>query len=193
MQLSSKMEENNTSSDSDTGFTTGDIIYMFLIVPLVLVIIIGNLVCLLVLRLAEGLSPATKTFMVSLAVSDLCFGLRALSSQFLFVAHKFNWTLANSSVFCYLNAFPGLYCTSTGSVSVLLLNFDAFVAIVKPLRYHVILTSRRAALITIFAWVFLLVWSLFLFLNILEPSVEYLPKYRMCFLLIENILFLLKY
>ena len=177
--------DNNTSSDFYTAFTLGDIIYLSILGPLVLAIIIGNLICLQVLRRVENLGPATKTFMASLAVSNLFFGLSGLSSQLLSVAHEFSWTLIQSSVFCYLNTFPGLYFTGTGSVSVLLLNFDAFVAIVKPLRYHVKLTSSRAALIIISTWLLSVVWSLVLF-NILESSVEYLPKYRMCFLMIAH-------
>lgn len=178
------MESTNTSFDFETNFTLGDIIYLSIVGPLVLTIIISNLMCLHVLRLAKNLRPATKIFMASLAVSDLFFGFRGLSSQLLFVAHEFNWTPAQSSVFCYLNAFPGLYFTSTGSVSVLLLNFDAVIAIIKPLRYHIIVTSRRAALITISAWLMLLIWGIFMFSDTLEPSVAYLPKFRMCFLLI---------
>ena len=180
------MKVNDTSPDFDTDFTTGDIIYLSSLSPLLLVIIIGNLICLQVLRFAEDFRPATKTFMTSLAVSDLFFGLNGLYSQLLFVAHEFNWTLAQSSIFCYLNAFPGLYFPTTGSVSVLLLNFDVYVVIVKPLRYHMILTRRRATLITISAWLVLLVWGVILFVDIFEPSVMYLPKHRMCFLIIAR-------
>ena len=180
------MEDNSTSSNFITVFTSGDVIYISILSPLLLVIIIGNLICLQVLRLTDDLRPATKIFMTSLAVSDLLVGFCGLSHQFLFVAHEFNWTLAQSSVFCHLNAISTLYFTATESFSVLLLNFDAFVAIVKPLRYHLILTSRRATVITITVWLVLTIWT---FANTLvdtmEPSLEYLPKFRMCFLIIS--------
>ena len=181
------MEDNNTSSDFFTAFTLGDVIFISIFSPLVLVIIFGNLICLQVLRLAQELRPATKIFMTSLAISDLLVGLCSLSFQLYFVAHELNWTLAQSSLFCLLNAVSILIFSATGSFSVLLLNFDAFVAIVKPLRYHVILTGRRSASIIICMWLVLLVWALInIFTDALGPSVEYKPEFRMCLLIISQ-------
>ncbi|XP_072042943.1 adenosine receptor A2b-like [Amphiura filiformis] len=146
------------------------------------IVVTANIFCLLVLYRATELRPATKTFMTSLAVSDLLLGLFAISTITLFLAFEQFWTMLHSALFCFMNAFLAVYLTSTGGYSVLFLNIDALIAIVKPLRYPMIMTKTRAVFITLVIWIGIGFWDLLsTTLRILEKSISYKPDFRICF------------
>ena len=142
----------------------------------ILLILVGNCFSLRVIQISplKFMGHATKVFMISLAVTDLCAGILMVPSVV-------------SSAIGYW-AFGSFLCkeivdwvSCVGSMSVITLacmGIDRLVAVQKPLRYHQIMTRKRAVIVTVVLWIIL-----FLFYSVpttFHVQVEYRHSMTYC-------------
>ncbi|XP_023647066.1 dopamine receptor D4 related sequence [Paramormyrops kingsleyae] len=120
-------------------------------VPLVLIIILGNvLVCLSVLT-ERSLKTATNYFIVSLAVADLLLAVLVLP---LYVYSEFLggiWTL-NTYVCDALMTMDVMLCTAS-ILNLCAISVDRYIAVVSPLKYNRNQFSMRQLLLITATWV----------------------------------------
>ncbi|XP_070848175.1 dopamine receptor D4 related sequence [Chaetodon trifascialis] len=120
-------------------------------VPLVLVIILGNvLVCLSVLT-ERSLQTATNYFIISLAVADLLLAVLVLP---LYVYSEFLggiWTLS-TSVCDALMTMDVMLCTSS-ILNLCAISVDRYIAVVVPLKYNRNQFSVRQLALIAATWV----------------------------------------
>ncbi|KAM8739763.1 dopamine receptor D4 related sequence isoform 1-T2 [Acanthopagrus schlegelii] len=140
----------NVTPDSPPGEThLKDYNYLALVlgVPLILVIILGNiLVCLSVLT-ERSLKTATNYFIISLAVADLLLAVLVLP---LYVYSEFLggiWTLS-TNICDALMTMDVMLCTAS-ILNLCAISVDRYIAVVVPLKYNRNQFSvRQLALIT---------------------------------------------
>ena len=117
---------------------------------LAFVIILVNGFCLNAVRKSRSRKDIKFIFLTSLTTSDLFVGLfKALPFAILYGAKNkilIRWT----NVFAFSSK---IMCYIAGVYSLLAVSFDRFIAIVWPLRYPSLVTSRRAKFIVIGIWV----------------------------------------
>ncbi|KAJ8381874.1 hypothetical protein SKAU_G00026520 [Synaphobranchus kaupii] len=120
-------------------------------VPLILVIILGNvLVCLSVLT-ERSLKTATNYFIVSLAVADLLLAVLVLP---LYVYSEFLggiWTL-NTYICDALMTMDVMLCTSS-ILNLCAISIDRYIAVVVPLKYNRNQFSLRQLVLIAATWV----------------------------------------
>ncbi|XP_022081943.1 beta-3 adrenergic receptor-like [Acanthaster planci] len=125
-----------------------------------IVIFTLNPVCLLSLCHVCNIQPASKVFMASLMISDLCTGLFwGLPQIIQNITGK--WPLGESACVAYGILKSALI--TMGMESVLFLTTDRYVAIMHPLRYQSILTRRRSLVAMAGVWVVTCVVCVLLF------------------------------
>ncbi|XP_071195919.1 olfactory receptor 2A12-like [Salvelinus alpinus] len=117
------------------------------------VTVLANSFIMAVIYLARNLHTAKYVVVFNLAVTDLCGStalIPKLIETFLFEKQYISYEACLSSMFC-------VYVFMTmQSLSLLTLAYDRFVAIVFPLRYHVIVTRTSMAVILVVLWLFTL-------------------------------------
>jgi len=119
-----------------------------------LIIIINSFVLLLVYK-RKALRTVTNFILCSLAVSDLFTGLFSLPN---YIACNMTW-----NVKVCLMALPLLQITSVSTVlHLLMVTIDRYLAIIYSLRYHSLVTKRRA---TIFLAI---IWTVSLFMGLIQ-------------------------
>ena len=115
-----------------------------------LLVIILNLLCMVVLRHVSGFSEITKVFVYSVTTADLCTGL--FYGSLFTVAYSIGYWPLGSQV-CYIHICAGHLFLFASVVSMLILNVERYVAVTNPLRYPVFLTTNRAYVIVVIAWI----------------------------------------
>lgn len=138
--------------DSYSWFIANCILNVFLS----LTAVIFNTVTIQALRKTSSLPETLKTFLLSLAVSDLGVGFLV---QPLLVVLLFNWfrMSAENSPTCALYTAFTLFGTLNSAASffgVLALSTDRFLAIYLHLRYKELLTPRLVVFTVVVLWVF---------------------------------------
>ncbi|XP_072050909.1 beta-1 adrenergic receptor-like [Amphiura filiformis] len=111
--------------------------------------IIGNTLCLLVIRRVREMSSVTRLFMTSMTLSDLCTG-------FFLCIPSFGASIVNrwpfGDIYCSINAISVVCFTVTTAISLLNVTIERFIAVTRPFQYHSLVTVRRARIVTIFVW-----------------------------------------
>ncbi|KAL4659486.1 D(4) dopamine receptor-like [Arapaima gigas] len=139
---------NGTQGQSDVRYNYPALL---LGVPLILVIILGNvLVCLSVFT-ERSLKTATNYFIVSLAVADLLLAVLVLP---LYVYSEFLggiWTL-NTYICDALMTMDVMLCTAS-ILNLCAISVDRFIAVVVPLKYNRNQFSLRQVVLIAATWV----------------------------------------
>ncbi|XP_030631341.1 dopamine receptor D4 related sequence [Chanos chanos] len=143
----------NVTSSANSVAIQGEYNYLALVcgVPLILIIILGNvLVCLSVLT-ERSLKTATNYFIVSLAVADLLLAMLVLP---LYVYSEFLggvWTL--STYICdALMTMDVMLCTAS-ILNLCAISIDRYIAVVVPLKYNRNQFSMRQLALIAATWV----------------------------------------
>ncbi|XP_053199990.1 dopamine receptor D4 related sequence [Scomber japonicus] len=145
--------DNVTPGNPPGGADLKDYNYLALVlgVPLILVIILGNvLVCLSVLT-ERSLKTATNYFIISLAVADLLLAVLVLP---LYVYSEFLggvWTL-NTSICDALMTMDVMLCTAS-ILNLCAISVDRYIAVVVPLKYNRNQFSVRQLVLIAATWV----------------------------------------
>jgi len=111
---------------------------------------IGNLMVILAFRIDKQLQTVSNYFLLSLAVADLAIGVFSMPLYSVYLLMR-RWPLG--SIIC--DAWLSMdYTMSNASVAnLLIISFDRYFSVKKPLTYRAKRTPRRAAIMISCAWV----------------------------------------
>ena len=122
----------------------------------VALIVVLNSVCLVVLRRVRGVQETTKMFMMSLTLSDLCFGIFYGSASLLYFVST--WII--SGPLCKVLPYVIATLITINALSMVLLTIDRFLAITYSLHYPRLMTLKRSKVMITLVWmVTLIVYS----------------------------------
>ena len=158
-------EESNHASVTALGFTA------YLLTGLVS--IPGNALCLWILPKSRSIPENNRLFLMSLSMADLVVGMicilalpPALLNYWPYGAH-----ICQGS-FVVLSACSGISRNSLLGISI-----DRYIAITRPLHYHMLVTRRKIIVALVCIWMF----GLFLtFFQMVGPPVVYLQHIGLC-------------
>ena len=143
---------------------------------LVLVNLSGNLCCLLVLLKHRKINMATKLFLSSMTSTDFCFAIfTQLPSLGVFITN--GWPFGD--VVCQISGVSYDILVTTGSLSLFAVNTDRFIAVMRPLRYHDIVTDFRAKISVVSIWIFALFCAIILGFSP-GRSIQFNNRYVVC-------------
>ena len=128
-----------------------------------------NIVTIYAIQKSSSLAKTLKTFLVSLAVSDVGVGLVV---QPVYTSLLVNWLQqSNSSCFTYMifRIFGTLF-SSASFLGVVAVSVDRFLAVHLHLRYQEVVTHKRVVAVVISVWVFSAFVSLLPLWNLYETQ-----------------------
>uniref|UniRef100_A0A8C8HVP7 Muscarinic acetylcholine receptor n=1 Tax=Oncorhynchus tshawytscha TaxID=74940 RepID=A0A8C8HVP7_ONCTS len=148
--LSQTSDTTNVTADPLGGHEIWEVVVIVLITgPLSLVTIIGNLLVVISFRVNRQLRTFSNYFLLSLAVADLILGAVSMNLYAVYIIMG-RWTLGNLACDVWLAVD---YVASNASVmNLLVISFDRFYSITRPLTYRAKRTTRRAAAAIGLAW-----------------------------------------
>ncbi|KAG5853127.1 muscarinic acetylcholine receptor M1-like [Anguilla anguilla] len=140
----------NHTVDPLKGHTILEVVVIILITgPLSLVTIIGNLLVMIAFRVNCHLRTVNNYFLLSLAVADLILGAISMNLYTTYIIMD-RWILGNLACDIWLAID---YVASNASVmNLLVISFDRFLSVTRPLTYQAKRTPRRAAIMISLAW-----------------------------------------
>lgn len=114
--------------------------------------IFGNVLTIIAVVKTRALrSRHAVRFITSLACCDLSFALLSCPVNFITtVLEMKEW----KSPICTLNGYLGVFFCLTSLLTLTIVSFDRYVAIVTPFRYHTRMTSDRVKIIITSKWIF---------------------------------------
>ncbi|XP_038075991.1 beta-3 adrenergic receptor-like [Patiria miniata] len=141
-------------------------------------ILLGNSLCLIVLRYTrDGVSPVTKLFLISLTISDLLVGVLVGVPVVGSTALQ-SWPYGDA--YCTVMAMCHVLYFNAG-MSVLAINIERYIAVIWPLKYPLIVTMARAAIVEVFIIFILLLWLL-LYVLMPDRMSFYYNNFSQCFI-----------
>ncbi|XP_018592631.1 muscarinic acetylcholine receptor M1-like [Scleropages formosus] len=143
-------QDHNITTDPLGSHAIWEVVVIILITgPLSLITIIGNLLVIIAFRLNGHLRTVSNYFLLSLAVADVILGAISMNLYTTYIIMG-RWTLGNLACDIWLAID---YVTSNASVmNLLIISFDRFFSVTRPLTYRVKRTPRRAAIMISLAW-----------------------------------------
>jgi len=114
-----------------------------------LVTITGNLMVMVSFKLDKQLQTISNYFLFSLAVADMIIGVVSMP-LYTFYTISNKWTFGAVACDLYLSVD---YMASNASVlNLLVISFDRYLSVTRPLTYRARRTTRRAALMIFLSW-----------------------------------------
>lgn len=151
----------------------------FYLVIVLILIITGNLSTMIVLvdmrRHKKGIMNIY--FLLSLATADLLVGLLVVPCTVDVVIHG-EWRA--DSIMGYINAAGNVCFCISSIIHLALLSIDRYIAVIRPLRYQSILSSKRSAIICAISWVYSSLWALILGLTDGTSYECFIPYIKQC-------------
>ena len=145
-----RSQENCASSGDSSSLKTGKLI---LLSSILICSLVGNVLIITLVRLREELRRTMNSFIVNMAVSDLIipillmpFSLRGIATD----SSNFQWPIRGKPglIFCKLSVFLVAVSITVSVQSLLWMSVDRFMAVVMPLKAHLISSRFRAFAIT---------------------------------------------
>ncbi|KAL4659703.1 muscarinic acetylcholine receptor M1-like [Arapaima gigas] len=150
MNISCESQASNLTKDALGGHQIWEVALIILITgPLSLATIVGNLLVVISIRVNRNLHTVNNLFLLSLAVADLILGTISMNLYTTYIIMN-RWPLGNLACDIWLAID---YVTSNASVmNLLVISFDRFFSVTRPLTYRVKRTPRRAGIMIGLAW-----------------------------------------
>ncbi|XP_023659240.2 muscarinic acetylcholine receptor M1-like isoform X1 [Paramormyrops kingsleyae] len=150
MNVSCVSQASNVTTETLGGHQIWEVVVIVLITgPLSLATIIGNLLVVISIRVNRHLHTVNNYFLLSLAVADLILGAISMNLYTTYIIMG-RWALGNLACDIWLAID---YVTSNASVmNLLVISFDRFFSVTRPLTYRVKRTPKRAAIMIGLAW-----------------------------------------
>ncbi|XP_033000233.1 muscarinic acetylcholine receptor M3 [Lacerta agilis] len=148
------MEMTNGSQVPDDplgGHTVWQVVLIALLTGfLALVTIIGNILVIVAFKVNKQLKTVNNYFLLSLACADLIIGIISMNLFTTYIIMG-RWALGNLACDLWLSID---YVASNASVmNLLVISFDRYFSITRPLTYRAKRTTRRAGVMIGLAWV----------------------------------------
>jgi hypothetical protein len=115
-----------------------------------LVVIFGNAMVIAAVRMTSKLRGATNLFIVSLAWADLTLGLVVLPSSASYEVFGL-WIFGD--VWCSIWLAVDVWTCTASILHLVVISLDRFIAVTHPITYPNIMTTKRAKLLILGAWV----------------------------------------
>ncbi|XP_038079240.1 alpha-1A adrenergic receptor-like [Patiria miniata] len=127
-----------------------DIIKCTVVGIIALLIIIGNIFCLLVLWRTKEIHLISRLFMAALTATDLTFGFLVVLPVAVSSAYNI-WPVIHDTM-CHFHEAITSVLGGALTMSLLGISIDRLIAVCKPLQYPTIMTQRRALILIITLW-----------------------------------------
>lgn len=153
-----------------------DYVILFVGASLSLITIFGNMLVMAAFKTDRNLRTISNYFLLSLAVADWLIGVISMPLSLIYIVAR-SWLLGAWACDSWLAID---YLNSNASVlNLLLISFDRYFSVTRPLTYRAKRTTRRTILSIAFAWIIsALLWPPWIFA---WPSIEgrrTVPKYQ---------------
>ncbi|KAH7644824.1 hypothetical protein HUG17_0362 [Dermatophagoides farinae] len=150
-------DRNNNSVDiknnTDPGFMELTVVDHAIILiggSLSLITILGNVLVMVAFKIDRQLQTISNYFLLSLAVADFLIGFISMPLSLIYIVAD-GWPLGYSICDIWLAID---YLNSNASVlNLLLISFDRYFSVTRPLTYRAKRTTRRACIFISFAWI----------------------------------------
>jgi muscarinic acetylcholine receptor M3 len=153
---------NTTGPLNVPPFNTTETILIVLIAGLLALLTIGgNVLVMLSFKVDKQLRTITNYFLLSLAVADLIIGLISMPLFTLFILYGY-WPLG--PIICDSWLAVDYLMSNASVLNLLIISFDRYLSITRPLTYRTRRTTRRALCMIAAAWLISLVlWPPWIF------------------------------
>ena len=138
----------NSTVTSD-GYTFGVILSTTLWLVTSVLVLVLNAACFMILGRVNDFSDTTKVFLRSMTINDLCLGMFMYVPMIGVSIQGGEWPFGD---YCYFMGWISMASNIMSYVSVLLVTIDRYIAVVRPLRYEILLSSHRAVKIVCISW-----------------------------------------
>ena len=115
-----------------------------------LVVILGNLMVIIAVFNTHKLRGATYLFIVSLACADLMLGLVVLPFSAMYEVFDL-WLFG--SIWCSIWLAVDVWMCTASILHLVVISLDRYIAVTHPITYPNIMTSKRAKLLILGAWI----------------------------------------
>lgn len=130
----------------------------FVSIVMVLTIVGNSLVCFSVYYFPRLRRP-TNFLIVSLAVSDLLVGSLSLPFRIAQTVNHERWPSSLGRAGCQYWIWIDMLCCGASILNLTGISFDRLLAVKWPLTYRENMTSKRAALVILFVWLYALLFA----------------------------------
>lgn len=141
--------------------------------------VVGNILIVITVRKRRELRKTVNYFIVNMAVSDLLYPLTDIPKNLAKIASSSNkWHIIGGKglVFCKMTYYMGHVSISVSVASLIWIALDRFVAVVLPMKAHLISTKfRKYAIVS--TWIVAMVINL---TDLFKYELEYKDKKTVC-------------
>jgi octopamine receptor len=115
-----------------------------------LVVIFGNIMVILAVRMTHKLRGATNIFIVSLAWADLMLGIVVLPFSAMYEVFSI-WIFG--PVWCSIWLAVDVWMCTASILHLVVISMDRYIAVTHPITYPNLMTTKRAKLLILGAWI----------------------------------------
>ncbi|KAF7707559.1 muscarinic acetylcholine receptor M2 [Silurus meridionalis] len=142
---------NKTNPHVECPFKLTEMILMILgLSSLSLITVIGNVLVIVSIKVNKSLQTVNNYFLFSLACADLIIGVFSMNLYTIYIVTGF-WPLG--PVICDLWLALDYVASNASVMNLLIISFDRYFCVTKPLSYPVKRTTRMAGMMIAAAWI----------------------------------------